>query len=574
MVDTHDTDPFGGRPPSNALAGLRLDELLRGVQERLTEIVGLRDHMQGLLDAVLAVGAGLELDATLRRIVQAAVDLVDARYGALGVLSPSGGISRFVYVGLDEETRARMGRLPAGKGLLGELIVDPRPLRLADLSAHEASVGFPPHHPPMRSFLGVPVRVRDAVFGNLYLTEKRGGGEFTADDEMVLEALAAAAGIAVQNADLFEQSRLRQSWLEASSEIRAELLSGATEEDALDLIALRTLELTASTATFIVLGPDPGDDHFAIRAQRGPDEPNVVGRTLDGRDPLLRQVVDGRTAVLTTSAGALTDVIDEDLCGLGPTVAVPLQSHERVIGVLAALRRRDGPPFEPAEVPLLTSFAEQATLALELGEKNRAQRQLDVFSDRDRIARDLHDHVIQRLFATGLQLQSTLRRTADPIVQRRIQDAVDELDETVREIRTTIFDLHTTGERANGGLRRKLLDTAADAAQGGGVPPSVRIAGAVDTLVPAHIGAHALAVVREAVSNAVRHGRAASMTLTVEVDEDLLIEVVDDGVGIPAGVARSGLRNLEDRARECGGELTVDSGPSGGTRLSWRVPLS
>jgi signal transduction histidine kinase len=570
---TTDARPRDRDSRSTVLSGLRLDELLRGVQARLAEIVQIRDQMQGLLDAVLAVASGLELDATLRRIVQAAVDLVDARYGALGVLAPGGGISRFIYVGLDEETRSTMGHLPEGKGLLGQLIVDPRPLRIADLSAHEASVGFPPNHPPMKSFLGVPVRVRDAVFGNLYLTEKNSGAEFTADDEAVLEALAAAAGIAVQNADLFEQSRLRELWLEASSEIRAELLSGATEEDALGLIAQRTLELTGSDATFIVLGPDQVDRHFAIRAQRGLDEPSLVGRTLDGGDPLLREVVDGRTAVLSSSAGALLEAPDRDLLGYGFTVAVPLQSYERVIGVLVALRRRDADPFQPAEVPLLTSFAEQATLALELGEKNRTQRQLDVFTDRDRIARDLHDHVIQRLFATGLQLQSTLHRSKDPAVQRRIQEAVDALDETVREIRTSIYDLHTAGEGAEGGLRRRLLDAATDAVEGSGVAPSVRIAGAVDTLVPPDVGMHAVAVVREGISNVVRHGRAESVVLTVEAGDELRIEVVDDGIGIPPDVARSGLLNLEERARACGGELVVRPEAQGGTRLSWRVPL-
>jgi len=196
-----------------------------------------------------------------------------------------------------------------------------------------------------------------------------------------------------------------------------------------------------------------------------------------------------------------------------------------------------------------------------------------VFADRDQIARDLHDHVIQRLFATGLQLRSTLRRSSDPAVQGRIQQAVEELDETVREIRTSIFDLHTAGEGAEGGLRRRLLDTAAEATKGCGISPSVRIAGAVDTLVPPDVGAHAVAVVREAVSNVARHAVAGAVTLTVEAGEDLLIEVVDDGVGIAPGTARSGLRNLEDRARECGGELEVRPEAQGGTRLSWRVPL-
>jgi signal transduction histidine kinase len=244
-----------------------------------------------------------------------------------------------------------------------------------------------------------------------------------------------------------------------------------------------------------------------------------------------------------------------------------------VIGVLVALRTTERVPFEPDEVPLLASFADQATLALELGEKTRVRRQLDVFADRDRIARDLHDHVIQRLFATGLQLQSTLRRTEDPVAKRRVQQAVEELDETVRQIRTAIFDLHTTGDGAQGGLRRRLLDTAAEAATGSSLSPSVRMAGAVDTLVPAEIGVQAVAVVREAVSNAVRHSGATAVTVTVEAGQDLLIDVVDNGIGIDPAAARSGLRNLEDRARQCAGELTVRVEPLGGTRLSWRVPL-
>jgi len=564
------TDAGTGRAMPNLLSGLRLDELLREVQDRIAEIAATRDRMQGLLDAVLAIGTGLELDTTLRRIVAAAVDLVDARYGALGVLGADGGLSRFLYVGIDEDTRAKMGKLPEGKGLLGQLIVDPRPLRLADIAAHEASAGFPAHHPPMRSFLGVPVRVSDAVFGNLYLTEKAGGAEFTAADEVVVEALAAAAGIAVQNADLFEQTRLRQRWLEATAEIRTELLSGATDEDALRLVAQRTLELTHSATTVIVLGP-AADGSFTVGARRGMDE-DVLGQRIEPGHPLLSEVVDGQGALIReTTAGLLIDRAAEAM--FGPIVAVPLQTQDSVIGVLVALRNADDAPFQPAEVPLLTSFAEQATLALSLGEKNRAQRELDVFADRDRIARDLHDHVIQRLFATGLQLQSTLRRSPDPVMQQRIQQAVEDLDTTVREIRTAIFDLHTTAADDADSLRRRMLDTAAEAAAGSGVSPSVRISGPVDTLVPPEVGAHAIAVVREGISNAIRHGRAQTVTLTVDAGDDLLLEVRDDGVGIDPDAARSGLRNLAERAHECGGELKVRPDEPAGTRLSWRVPL-
>jgi signal transduction histidine kinase len=558
-------------PLPNVLSGLRLDELLSELRERISEITQTRDRMQGLLDAMFAVASGLELDTTLQRIVEAAVNLVDARYGALGVLAPDGGISRFVHVGIDEQTRERMGHLPEGKGLLGQVIIDPQPLRLADLSQHGASVGFPANHPPMRSFLGVPVRIRESVFGNLYLTEKRGGGEFTKDDEVVLSALASAAGVAVQNADLFEQTRIRQQWLEASAEIRAELLAGATDDDALGLVAARALELTDSDATFIMLGPD-SEGRFTVRAERGPAQPELVGVQMSAQIPLLKQILRGRTPIWSRNAGDMFDHPNRSSSHFGPTIAVPLVSQEQVVGVLVVQRHRGGQTFHAGDLPLFISFAEQAVLALELGQKNRAQRQLDVLADRDRIARDLHDHVIQRLFATGLQLQGTLRRARDPEVQDRVARAVHALDETVREIRTAIFDLHFPLEGVDTGLRRRLLDTAWEAG-GTEITPTVRIAGPVDTMVAPVVGAHAVAVVREAVSNAVRHARPRLVTVTIEAGDDLLIEVADDGIGINPAAARSGLHNLHQRALECGGTLEVRPEPTGGTRLSWRVPL-
>jgi signal transduction histidine kinase len=243
-----------------------------------------------------------------------------------------------------------------------------------------------------------------------------------------------------------------------------------------------------------------------------------------------------------------------------------------VIGVLVALRRVGGEPYRPTEVPLVTSFAEQAALALGIAEKSRAQRQLDVLADRDRIARDLHDHVIQRLFATGLKLQSTLRRAVRPDVQDRIQQAVDELDETVREIRTSIFDLHTA-DQGGGGVRRRLLDTVDEIVAGSALTPSVRTSGPVDTLVPADLVPHLLAAVREGTTNAVRHSGGRTVTLTLEAGADLVLQIVDDGTGMPDDVARSGLHNLAERAEELGGTLEVRRRPGGGTRLAWRVPL-
>lgn len=311
-----DTPPA---PVRAGLGGLRLDELLQEVQDRLAEIVKTRDRLEGLLDAVMAVGAGLELDSTLRRIVQAAVDLVDARYGALGVLGPHEGLSEFVYVGITSDQRMRMGHLPEGRGLLGLLIQHPQAIRLPDLSQHPASVGFPPNHPPMHSFLGVPVRVRDEVFGNLYMTEKRTAAQFTADDEVVLQALAAAAGVAIENARLFEQARTRQRWLEASSEIRAELLSGASTEDALRLVAQRALELSAADDVLILLAGADQPDSLVVRAGAGQRSAVLTGSTIAATAPAVAEVVrSGTTMLVSDLAASLGDSLGDRHDGFGP----------------------------------------------------------------------------------------------------------------------------------------------------------------------------------------------------------------------------------------------------------------
>jgi signal transduction histidine kinase len=552
------------------LAGLRLDELLKEVQDRLTEIVKIRDRLQGLLDAVIAVGAGLELDSTLERIVQAAVQLVDARYGALGVLGRRGGLSEFVYVGISPEQRAVMGHLPEGRGVLGVLITHPQVIRLPDIAQHPASVGFPPNHPPMSSFLGVPVRVRNEVFGNLYLTEKQGSAEFTAEDEVVLQALAAAAGVAVENARLFEQARMRQRWLEASSEIRAELLAGASTEDALRLVAQRALELSAAGDVLILLAEEDQRDTLTAHAVAG-QRSQSLRRAAIAASALEEVFSSGAPMLIPDLAAVLDDGLREQAGTFGPALAVPLRSAAGSSGVLLAVRDKGAAPFEPEQVPVLGSFADQAALALETAQTQRAQQLLELLADRDRIARDLHDHVIQRLYAAGMSLQGTLRLVTGHDARGRIHQVVDQLDDTIRDIRTTIFDLHTTGEDKPGSLRRRLLDAAA-AVSTAGPAPSVRMSGAVDTRVPAAIAEHAEAVVREGVSNAVRHAHASAITVTAEAGEDLVIEVIDNGIGIPKGVARSGLANLEERAAACHGTFTVAAQP-GGTRLTWRVPL-
>ncbi|WP_134661407.1 GAF domain-containing sensor histidine kinase [Amycolatopsis sp. CFH S0078] len=566
----------GGLRLSRTLSQLRLRETLRDLQERIELLIGTRDKMDGLLEAVLAVASGLELDATLRRIVQAAVELGEARYGALGVLGEDGALAEFVYQGIDAETRERIGHLPEGHGLLGLVIDDAKPLRLREISAHPASVGFPANHPPMHSFLGVPVRVRDEVFGNLYLAEKTGGAEFTDDDEVIVQALAAAAGIAIENAHLYEQTRLRQRWLGATSEVTTELLGGTDPVDALELIAGRALELTGSDVTMLAL---PGTGRLDVDEERDTDPAELTVTVCAGGDATdlmgLRMSVDGtvpgavfrdRTPRRMAELALLRDR------GRGPALVVPLRAGDHTSGVLIALRDPGSALFETAQLPVLASFADQAALALQLAAQQRAARERDVLSDRDRIARDLHDHVIQRLFAVGLAMQSTQRRSKAPELQRRLQESIDQMHEIVREIRTAIFDLHG-GAAGETRLRNRLHDAIAELTDDAPLHPAVSMAGPLDA-VPAQLAEHVEAVVREAVSNAVRHAGADTLTVSVSARDDAVrVTVTDDGKGLPEDVSPSGLGNLRERAESTGGAFTLESHPGGGVRLDWSAPL-
>ncbi|WP_410582573.1 GAF domain-containing protein [Amycolatopsis sp. lyj-108] len=566
----------GNEPPPSAavLTELRLDELLHEVQDRLSEIGKTRDRLQGLLDAVLAVATGIELDSTLQRIVQAAVELVDAQYGALGVLGDEDGLSQFVYAGIDPETRVTMGHLPEGRGLLGLLIREPHPVRVPDLSRHPASVGFPANHPPMHSFVGVPVRVRDVVFGNLYLTEKKGAAEFTADDEVVLRALAAAAGVAIDNARLFEQSRTRERWLGAVAKVNGELLAGASVSDTLNLIVTSVRELAGAGGVMILLAESAGEKgrSLTVTATSSERVGSLLGTSIPGEHQVFQEVFASGQASLVADLDSVFPAAQETILA-GPGVMVPLTSAVGVGGVLVVGREKGAQQFKADQLPMLASFADQAAVAFEFAEKLRNQRLLDVLADRDRIAQDLHDHVIQRLFATGMSLQSIVPQVPDGPARNRVGQAVEQLDRTVREIRTSIFDLHSSGSDRTVSLRRRLLDAVTELANDSTAAPSVRIAGTVDTTVPAELHEHAEAAVREALSNAIRHSGADEIAVTVEADRDLIIEVTDNGIGIPENGRRSGLENLAQRAERCGGLAEFTGREGGGTRIVWQVPL-
>ncbi|KLO33490.1 sensor histidine kinase [Mycobacterium haemophilum] len=561
----------GAHPLRDTLSQLRLRELLIEVQDRIEQIVAGRDRLDGLVEAMLVITSDLDLDATLRTIVHTAIELVDARYGALGVRGEGHDLIEFVYEGIDEPTRELIGHLPEGRGVLGVLIDDPKPIRLDDIAQHPASVGFPPNHPPMRAFLGVPVRIRDEVFGNLYLTEKTNGQSFTEDDEVVAEALAAAAGIAIENARLYEQSRARQSWIEATRDIATELLSGAEPATVFRLIAEEALKLTDAQATLVAV---PAADDMASSDVGELQVAEIAGKPAPVGAPATIPV--RGTAVGQAFLDRMPrrfDDLDLDIVEVrsGPALVLPLRATGKVAGVLVALRDSGATPFRQDEEEMMAAFADQAALAWQLATSQRMARELDILTDRDRIARDLHDHVIQRLFAVGLGLQGTIPRARSPEVQQRLSEYVDDLQAVIQEIRTTIFDLHGP---ASGMTRlRQRLNEAIAQFSDGALQITTQFVGPLSA-VDATLADHAEAVVREAVSNAVRHANATTLTVTVKVEDDLFIEVVDDGHGISEGAKRSGLTNLDERAQKVGGTFTVDGAATGGTALRWSAPLA
>ncbi|MFJ7070318.1 GAF domain-containing protein [Streptomyces sp. NPDC101115] len=560
------------------LPRLRLDELLDELQARVDEVRGTRDRLNGLLEAVMSVGRELDLPQVLHGIVGAAVTLVDAEYGALGVIGEGQRLSEFIPVGIDDELRGRIGDLPSGHGILGELIRNPRPLRLAELSEHPASYGFPAHHPHMHSFLGVPIRVRDEVFGNLYLTEKRGGVDFDAEDEAVVTTLAVAAGVAIENARLYEEGRLRQRWLAASSDLTSALLSGREEAEVLDGMLERASDIAgADMGVFYLVGAE-GELRGSLARGEGSDaHRGVVLPSSEGTLAAAALTQDGLVTVADVESDGRITVQPERWRGFGPAVAVTIGTKERLSGVLILARRRGRPSFTDAEITALPGFAGQAALALELADRRRDAEQVSLLEDRDRIARDLHDLAIQRLFATGMTLQSARRFVEHPEAVDRLTRAIDDLDATIKIIRSTIFGLReheTPGTVPK--LRNRVVKAVDSAAATLGFAPALRMEGLLDTDVPADVADEVIAVIGEALTNVARHAEARRAEVSVVVDSGVLaVTVRDDGTGIRPGGARSGLRNLAERAERLGGNLSVmsRSGRPGGTRLEWRVPL-
>ncbi|MCL7377220.1 GAF domain-containing protein [Streptomyces sp. 35G-GA-8] len=503
------------------------------------------------LEAVLGIGTDLELRATLQHIVDTAAELVGARYGALGVLDPErGGLTELFTAGMSEADRQRIGRLPDGHtGLLGLLIEDPRPLRLDDLTADPRSAGVPPGHPRMRSFLGVPLQLETTVLGNLYLTEKR-TGSFSEQDESLLRVLASQAALAIGNARLYGTARQRERWIEGAAAVTTALLTGENATDALITVAESARVLADAYAGVVLQPTEDGGMEIVATSTLG-DPAGIVGTIIEPGSPVLVQLFGGEPVFIEDSS---TDprMTTHVRTRFGPSMMLPLQAGGKLIGTLALPRRRGGRPYRAVDRLLATQFASQAALALVLADAQHDREQLAVFEDRDRIARDLHDLVVQRLFATEMMLESTRRRATSTDLDELLGRAVDELDSTIQEVRTTIFALQQPPAEGPTSVRGMVLRETGGAAAVLGFRPSVRFTGPVDTLVGEPAGRSLLAELRGALAAA--HRREGVTAIAVEVDA--MAPLADGRTGVRLIVA-------DDGPREDGGR---------GTTMTWEAP--
>lgn len=580
-------EPSGASGPSSALSPLaraRLDELLAELLQRVDTVMDSQERLRGLLDAVVAIATDLSVERVLEQIVHAAARLTGARYVALGVVAsgPDRRLREFVTYGIDDDERDLIGDLPRGRGLLGHIIDHPEPLRLDDLHRHPSSYGFPPNHPPMDSFLGAPIRIRDKVFGNLYLTEKETGEPFSAEDEEIVVALAAAAGVVVENARLYEEGERRAAWLSAAAEITAALLGPVQQQDALQLVADRARAVASADVAMMLV--DGGSDELVVQVVSGPEPAMETAAVLGTRVPrqgsLLGAVAGGDNLLVLEHVDEERDPygdlrLPDDWPEIGPAMLLPLRTPGGTEGVLVmSWTPAHADVFHDVDVRLPMGFAEQAALAIRVARAQEDEARLAVFEDRDRIGRDLHDLVIQRLFAVGLSLDNTSRLVEDSDAGDRIRSAVDEIDSTIKDIRRSIFALSAPVDSLD--LRAELTAVLAAAGRSLGFTPQLKTSGPIDTRVPLTVRPHLLAVLTEALSNAGRHSGAAALTVGLSVGEEVELTITDDGRGFDteSPPRHSGLRNITERATSLGGSCQVESRPDEGTVIRWRVPLS
>src|SRR5690625_742053 len=477
-----------------------LDNLLTDMRSRLDPELPPQERTHALLQAVLTIGEDLDLPTVLRRLTEVAAALTGARYAGLGVFDEDDNFSEFVSTGLSRSQTEQITGFPHGKGVLNTPLRRRSVLRLRDLHEHPDFGGFPNGHPQMSSFLGAPIQVRGEVFGNLYLADKESAEEFDKDDEEMVTALATAAGVAIDNARLYEETRLRESWLGASTEITTRLLSGADTNDVLAYLAEQAGQISGADTAVVLLPDSRARGHLFAEIAHGPIAQEILGTPIEIQGSLCGWVYESGEATSIPDLRQANCVMLTHR-GYGPGLLVPLGTPGNTRGVLLLGKLSDRAPFTSMIRRMLHGFSVQAGVALELAEARKDTERLVVLEERDRIAKDLHDVVIQRLFASAMTLMSTVRLIGDAEAGDRVQRAIDDLDETIREIRSTVFALQLPSQPQHTSLRERILTSAESAARSLGCQPGVRLEGAIDASVPEEVGEQLLAVLGEALSN-------------------------------------------------------------------------
>lgn len=551
-----------------------LDELIDQIVDPDGESGQTQEQLRSLVGAIETVSSDLALEQVLIRLTESARTLVSAQYAALGVIAEDRTLERFIHLGMDDETADRIDHLPEGKGLLGALINDPVPIRLAQLSDDPRSTGFPAHHPPMESFLGVPIHVRGEVYGNLYLTNSS-RGRFSAADEELVRMLAGAAGSAISNARVYQESQLQQRWLEASNDVHAQLFSTAGE-DPLHIIARRTIEISdADLVSVALVSADWASAVIEYAIGQGADE--LLARRIDLAGTLAGGVINtGEPVMAPDGAGLATQPVTQVLGVLetGPIIVLPLGGPDQVRGVLSLARRRGRRAFTAVEMSMAAGFASHASVALEVADARITEQKMIMLEDRQRIARDLHDHVIQELFAVGLSLESMASQLGsnDPIADR-LRQRVDDLDRAIRRIRTSIFALHNdTAARSD--LRQSLLELMSSLAPSLGFRPSLAISGLVDMSLSRTACSEVIGCVRGLLGSVAEHARATAAAVEVQlIGSALTVTVSDNGTCSVDDRRAEGLADLRKTAERRHGVLTLAPAPDRGTVATWTVEV-
>ena len=570
----------GGTRPGREYDAPRseLDQVLAPPVSPAVDVLVAQNRLRGLLAANQSIVGDLALGTVLRRVVEAARELVGAKYGALGVIAPDGtGLEQFIHVGLEPDEVAAIGQLPEGKGLLGALIDDPKPIRLREISEDSRSVGFPENHPPMRGFIGVPIRVRDKVFGNLYLAGIS-KGEFSEEDEELVSSLAASAGIAIENARLFEVARHRQEWLQASTDVTRELMQ-PEPENSLRVIAQYLHDLAdADIVTVAVPSADGKELRLSVAVGETADQLTDTSYPMENTFSQL---------VLKTGEAMLIENLEPAYAAggrvihlssqvdVGAVMVLPLMTSSGPRGSLVAGRLRGRRGFTQEDLSMAATFANHASLALELADARRDQQRVVLLEDRARIARDLHDHVIQQLFAAGMTVQGVSAGLAGRPDSDLLEKVVDHIDEAIRQIRTSIFQLRPHA-LSGSSIRAAVLSVVAEITPSLGFDPKIRFDGPVDAVSDDALAEDVIAVVRELLSNVAKHAHASTADLAMHANTSVFtVTIVDDGRGVGEAARSSGLDNLRERAEARAGRFSVEPGPAGsGTAATWTVPLS